>query len=226
MHIIILAAGMGTRLNQNKPKCLTVLSNGETILQRQINALLDYVDKEDITIVVGYKKNIIEKEYSDYSFVFNSNYENTNTAKSLLCALDRKQLDSDFIWLNGDVVFDSEILKSLFELKKSSMLVNTNSVGQEEVKYNINEDGTINKVSKEIQDGLGEAVGINKISRVHLEKFKYQLEKCDNNDYFEYAIELLINQNIKIYPIDISHFFCCEIDTQDDLNFVNEYLEK
>ena len=60
MHIIILAAGMGTRLNQNKPKCLTVLSNGETILQRQINALLDYVDKEDITIVVGYKKNIIE----------------------------------------------------------------------------------------------------------------------------------------------------------------------
>jgi len=226
MHVIILAAGMGTRLNKNKPKCLTVLSNGETILQRQINALLGYVDKEDITIVVGYKKNMIKKEYSDYSFVFNSNYENTNTAKSLLCALDKKQLDSDLIWLNGDVVFDSEILKPIFKSKKSSMLVNTNSVGQEEVKYNINKDGTINEVSKRIQDGLGEAVGINKISRIHLEQFKYQLGKCDNNDYFEYAIELLINQNIKIYPMDISDSFCCEIDTQYDLNFVNEYLEK
>jgi len=226
MNIIILAAGMGTRLNKNKPKCLTTLSNGETILQRQINALLGYVDKKDITIVVGYKKNMIQKKYSDYSFIFNSNYENTNTAKSLLYALDSKQLDSDFIWLNGDVVFDPEILKPIFELKKSSMLVNTNSVGAEEVKYNVNDDGTINKVSKNIHDGLGEAVGINKISSFHVKQFKHQLEKCGNNDYFEYAIELLINKNIKIYPIDISNFFCCEIDTQYDLNFVNEYLEK
>jgi len=106
------------------------------------------------------------------------------------------------------------------------MLVNTNSVSDEEVKYNINDDGTINEVSKNIQDGLGEAVGINKILRSDLKEFKYQLEQCSNNDYFEYGIELLINQNIKIYPIDISKYFCCEIDTQDDLDFVNKYLEK
>jgi len=226
MHIIILAAGMGTRLNKGKPKSLTKLSNGESILGRQINALLNYIDKKDITIVVGYKKNMIQEKYPDYSFVFNDNYKRTNTAKSLLYALDSKKLNSDIIWLNGDVVFDSKILKSIFELEESSMLVNTNSVSDEEVKYNINDDGTINEVSKNIQDGLGEAVGINKILRSDLKEFKYQLEQCSNNDYFEYGIELLINQNIKIYPIDISKYFCCEIDTQDDLDFVNKYLEK
>ena len=157
---------------------------------------------------------------------FNDNYKRTNTAKSLLYALDSKKLNSDIIWLNGDVVFDSKILKSIFELEESSMLVNTNSVSDEEVKYNINNDGTINEVSKNIQDGLGEAVGINKILRSDLKEFKYQLEQCSNNDYFEYGIELLINQNIKIYPIDISKYFCCEIDTQDDLDFVNKYLKK
>jgi len=226
MHIIILAAGMGTRLNKNKPKSLTKLSNGESILERQINALLDYVDKRDITIVVGYKKNMIQEKYPDYSFVFNRNYKNTNTAKSLLYALDSKKLNSDIIWLNGDVVFDSKILKPIFDLDESSMLVNTKSVGEEEVKYNISSDGSINKVSKDIQDGLGEAVGINKILSSHLKEFKYQLEQCSNNNYFEYGIELLINQNIKIYPIDISRYFCCEIDTQNDLDFVNKYLEK
>ena len=226
MHIIILAAGMGTRLNKGKPKSLTKLSNGESILGRQINALLNYIDKKDITIVVGYKKNMIQEKYPDYSFVFNDNYKRTNTAKSLLYALDSKKLNSDIIWLNGDVVFDSKILKSIFELEESSMLVNTNLVSDEEVKYNINNDGTINEVSKNIQDGLGEAVGINKILRSDLKEFKYQLEQCSNNDYFEYGIELLINQNIKIYPIDISKYFCCEIDTQDDLDFVNKYLEK
>ena len=37
-------------------------NNGESILERQINSLLEYVDKENITIVVGYKKNIIKEK--------------------------------------------------------------------------------------------------------------------------------------------------------------------
>ena len=39
-------------------------------------------------------------------------------------------------------------------------------------------------------------------------------------------LRLLINQESKIYPIDISEYFCCEIDTQEDLNLVNKYLKE
>ena len=226
MQIIILAAGMGTRLNKDIPKSLTTLNNGESILERQINSLLEYVDKENITIVVGYKKNIIQEKYPDYCFVSNNKYKTTNTAKSLLCALNERNIESDMIWLNGDVVFDSQILKNIFDTNQSSMLVNCESVGEEEVKYSIKNDGSIDKVSKDIKNGLGEAVGINKIVSSQIKEFRHQLDKCEDNDYFERGIEFLINQDIKVYPIDISKYFCCEIDTQDDLDFVNNYLEK
>jgi len=225
MHIIILAAGMGTRLNKNNPKSLVKLSNGDSILNRQINALLDYVNINDITIVVGYKQHKIKEKYPKCSYVYNENYQNTNTAKSLLLALESKEDNKDVIWINGDVVFEFEVLKEIFVTSNSSMLVNTLKVGAEEVKYTINNDGSINKVSKNINNGLGEAVGINKILNSQLDKFKKELERCSSSDYFERGLEMLINKGTKIYPIDISKYFCCEIDTQDDLNFVNRFLK-
>lgn len=225
MHIIILAAGMGTRLNKNNPKSLVKLSNGDSILDRQINALLDYVNINDITIVVGYKQHKIKEKYPKCSYVYNENYQNTNTAKSLLLALESKQDDKDVIWINGDVVFEFEVLKEIFVTSNSSMLVNTLKVGAEEVKYTINNDGSINKVSKNINNGLGEAVGINKILNSQLDEFKKELERCSRSDYFERGLEMLINKGTKIYPIDISKYFCCEIDTQEDLNFVNRFLK-
>tara|TARA_B000000475_G_scaffold270324_1_gene265755 strand:+ start:437 stop:1120 length:684 start_codon:yes stop_codon:yes gene_type:complete len=225
MHIIILAAGMGTRLNKNNPKSLVKLSNGDSILNRQINALLDYVNINDITIVVGYKQHKIKEKYPKCSYVYNENYQNTNTAKSLLLALESKEDEKDVIWINGDVVFEFEVLKEIFVTSNSSMLVNTLKVGAEEVKYTINNDGSINKVSKNINNGLGEAVGINKILNSQLDEFKKELERCSKSDYFERGLEMLINKGTKIYPIDISKYFCCEIDTQDDLNFVNRFLK-
>ena len=225
MHIIILAAGMGTRLNKNNPKSLVKLSNGDSILNRQINALLDYVNINDITIVVGYKQHKIKEKYPKCSYVYNENYQNTNTAKSLLLALESKEDEKDVIWINGDVVFEFEVLKDIFVTSNSSMLVNTLKVGAEEVKYTIDNDGSINKVSKNINNGLGEAVGINKILNSQLDEFKKELERCSKSDYFERGLEMLINKGTKIYPIDISKYFCCEIDTQDDLNFVNRFLK-
>ena len=225
MKFIILAAGKGTRLGMPHPKTLTKLETGETILQRQISFLSEYVDKKNIIIVVGYKKELIMNNFPDCTFIYNSNYDTTNTAKSLLCAL-KENLDSDVIWINGDVVFDKKALKSILNSKKSCMLVNTESVSEEEVKYNLKSDGSIKQVSKEINDGIGEAVGINKVISADIKKLKNKLEECKENDYFEYAIELLINDNIKFYPIDITENFCFEIDTLEDLNCVNNYLKE
>ena len=223
MKFVILAAGKGTRLGMSDPKPLTKLKTGETILERQVNFLSKYVDKKDISIVVGYKKELIMNAFPDCTFIFNPNYDKTNTAKSLLCALTNDS-DSDIIWINGDVVFDSKVLIPLLNSKKSSMLVNTESVSDEEVKYNLNDDGSIKQVSKDINDGIGEAVGINKISKNYINQFIEALKKCSNQDYFEYGIELLIQKNIPIYPIDISSILCMEIDFKEDLDLINKKL--
>ena len=120
---------------------------------------------------------------SECTYVFNEDFENTNTSKSLLCALDTKT-ESDTIWMNGDIVFDYKLLDLLFNTKESCMLVNSLSVAEEEVKYTVKKDGTIKEVSKEIQNGMGEAVGINKIIKKYNSQFVEELRGWGNQDYW------------------------------------------
>jgi len=223
MKAVILAAGVGSRLGKPHPKPLTVLSTGETIMQRQIAALTKYIGADNIIIVVGFKKDLIMEEFSNELFVYNNVYDNTNTSKSLLCALNKIH-NEDVLWLNGDVVFDADILKPIIDYNGSCMAVNTDSVAEEEVKYNTNNDGTIRQVSKIITDGLGEAVGINKITKENLNLFKKSLEICEAQDYFERGLEFSIDKGLKLFPIYISNFLCMEIDFIEDLNQINNKL--
>ena len=57
MKIVILAAGIGSRLGFEIPKALVNLDRNTTILDFQINLLKGYFNLSDIIIVVGYKKN-------------------------------------------------------------------------------------------------------------------------------------------------------------------------
>ena len=225
MKAIILAAGIGSRLGKPYPKPLTELSTGETIMQRQIAALSNYIGSDNIIIVVGFKKDLIMEEFSNQIFVYNNVYDNTNTSKSLLCALNKIH-NEDVLWLNGDVVFDEKVLKPIIDFNGSCMAVNTNSVAEEEVKYNMNENGTIRQVSKVIADGLGEAVGINKITKESLNLFKESLEICEAQDYFERGLEFSIDKGLSLYPLDVSDHLCIEVDFNEDLESVNERLSR
>ena len=102
----------------------------------------------------------------DISFVYNEVYDSTNTSKSLLKALRLSQ-PGGVLWLNGDVVFDPQVLPLIqehIEAGRSFVCVNTESVAEEEVKYTLDDDGYIKELSKQVVGGLGEAVGINFIS--------------------------------------------------------------
>ena len=225
MKAIILAAGIGSRLGKPHPKPLTELTTGETIMQRQISALSKYIGKNNIIIVVGFKKDLIMEEFPDQMYIYNNIYDNTNTSKSLLCALN-KIYDEDVLWLNGDVVFDEKVLELIIDFNGSCMAVNTSSVAEEEVKYNVNQDGSIRQVSKIIIDGLGEAVGINKISQNHIELLKESLQNCEPQDYFERGLEFSIEKGLKLFPLDVSNHLCIEVDFNEDLESVNNRLSQ
>ena len=225
MKAIILAAGIGSRLGKPHPKPLTELTSGETIMQRQITALSKYIGNDNIIIVVGFKKDLIMEEFPDQMYIYNNIYDKTNTSKSLLGALN-KVYDDDVLWLNGDVVFDEKVLEPIIDFNGSCMAVNTSSVSEEEVKYNINQDGSIRKVSKIIIDGLGEAVGINKIAQNHLELLKDSLQNCEPQDYFERGLEFSIEKGLKLFPLDVSNHLCIEVDFIADLESVNNRLSE
>ena len=68
-------------------------------------------------------------------------------------------------------------------------------------------------------------VGINFISLGYIEAFIKRLEECDDNDYFERALEIAIEKDgFKIKAIDISEFNCIEIDFEEDLKNANNLI--
>ena len=229
IQVVILAAGMGTRLAKPWPKPLTALSDGRSIMQQQMDNISKvFGDKARVTVVVGFKLEMIMEAHPTASFVYNEVYDQTNTSKSLLRALRASQ-ESGVLWLNGDVVFDYKVLARVAEritADKSFVCVNTSTTADEEVKYTVDEDGYIKELSKSVKSALGEAVGINFISSHEKADVIVELEACGDQDYFERGLELAIEKHgLKMEPVDITDLFAVEVDFQDDLDRANQGLK-
>ncbi|AIY00858.1 UDP-N-acetylglucosamine pyrophosphorylase related protein [Arthrobacter sp. PAMC 25486] len=227
VQAVILAAGMGTRLARPHPKPMTELDDGRTIMHQQLNNLQSTFGKKlRLSIVVGFKMEQIMEHVPDASFVYNENFDQTNTSKSLLKAL-KNSPKGGVLWMNGDVVFDPQILETLCEYIKtgqSFITVDVSSVSDEEVKYTIDADGFIDQLSKRVahNDALGEAVGINYVSKKDKKKFIKRLEQVEEQDYFEGGIELTIKEDgVQWLPVDISKYYAVEVDFPEDLERAN-----
>ena len=210
-QIVILAAGMGSRLGRSLPKPLTELADGRTIMQQQFdNIRYAFGTAAQVTVVVGYKLEHIIDAFPQASFVYNEQYDQTNTSKSLMRAL-QASAPGGVLWMNGDVVFDPEALDraaAMIARDQSFVSVNTAQVSDEEVKYTTGDTGFIRELSKTVVGGLGEAVGINYISRDDKATLLKQLKRVDDQDYFERGIELAIQQdNLLVEPVDISDLY-------------------
>jgi len=227
-QVVILAAGMGSRLGRSLPKPLTELSDGRTIMKQQFDNIAHAFDTSArVTIVVGYKLEHIIEAFPQASFVYNEQYDQTNTSKSLLRAL-QASAPGGVLWMNGDVVFDPAILDRaavMMDRDQSFVMVNTDKVSDEEVKYTMSSEGYIKELSKTVKGGLGEAVGINYVSSGDKALLIRHLAKVDAQDYFERGIELAIEQNrMLVEPINISDFYAVEVDFAEDLERANLFV--
>ena len=228
IQAVILAAGMGTRLGRPFPKPLTPLSDGRTIMEQQIDNLRQVFGADvRITTVVGFKLDLILEAFPDVTYIYNEAYDQTNTNRSLLKAL-RLSTDGGVLWMNGDVVFDPQVLEKvsdLMEADTSFICVDTAVVGDEEVKYTVDDDGYVDELSKQVVNARGEAVGINFVSDRDKPTLIDRLSECSDADYFERGIELAISHNsMRVRPVDIGEFFAVEVDFEEDLTRANEYL--
>ncbi len=101
-HAVITAAGLGSRLGMNLPKCLVPVA-GQSIIARQLELLQDV---EDVRIVVGFQRAEViahvKRLRSDVVFVCNHRYADTSVLHSLF--LGSKGINEPFIVLDGDVI--------------------------------------------------------------------------------------------------------------------------
>ena len=228
IQAVILAAGLGTRLGRPFPKPLTPLSDGRTIMEQQIDNLRQVFGADvRITTVVGFKLDLILEAFPDVTYIYNEAYDQTNTNRSLLKAL-RLSTDGGVLWMNGDVVFDPQVLEKVRDVMESDtsfICVDTAAVGDEEVKYTVDDDGYVDELSKQVVNARGEAIGINFVSASDKPTLIDQLSECSDADYFERGIELAISHDsMRVMPVEIGEFFAVEVDFEEDLTRANEYL--
>src|SRR3989338_4937781 len=115
MQAVILAAGQGKRLfpfSVTKPKPLIRIAN-KYILEHNLNNLVGII--EEAIIIVGYKKEMIVKQFGDVYKNINLIYvvqaEQKGTGHAVLLA--KPYIKGKFLVVNGDDLFSRQDIENL-----------------------------------------------------------------------------------------------------------------
>ena len=116
-HVIILAAGKGTRMHMNTPKCAI-----EILGKPMISYLLDTIEKiniDDVITVVGYNSQILTKIISKRSLIVKQKKQ-LGTADAVMAASSKVEEDNGYsIIINGDTpLINENILNDLINTHK------------------------------------------------------------------------------------------------------------
>lgn len=225
MRTVILAAGIGSRLNPitiEVPKCMVEV-NGIKIIDRQIQNL--YMNEiKDIAVITGYKSEILQdyinKRYPFVQCIENRRYLETNNMYSLFLAKDYIK-DCDFLLMNADVYFDANIITGMLrQPDKNIIACDTNQYLVESMKITV--EKSIKHISKLIskEEYYAISIDIYKISAeagrtLFKEITETIMEKKNKNLWTEVAIDKILDKEVFMPHIIKGRWL--EIDDHDDL---------
>ncbi len=208
-HAIISAAGMGTRIGLNMPKCLLSF-NGISIIEHQLELLKDI---EDVRIVVGFMEEkvieIAKSKRKDVVFVRNPDYQNTSNTYSI--SLATQGLKKPYLLLDGDLLINKksfvEFIKSFNG--KSSIVGITDASTDDAVYVHLNNKNEVIKFDRKKKNQY-EWAGIACLNNIVVSR---------ENPYLYQILE-------KHFPLKSKFIDCAEIDTPDDLNRAQNFWFK
>lgn len=234
MKALILNSGLGHRMGditKAHPKCMTKITDDDTILSRQLN-LLNMVGIKEVVMTTGYFDDVLINYCNslnlpiNFTFINNPLYAETNYIYSIYCA--KEALDDDILLMHGDLVFEESVLKEMLEEKNSCMKVSsTIPLPNKDFKAVVS-DGAVKAVGIEFFDSAMEAQALYKLNKddwqIWLDKI---IEYCENgkrNCYAEVALNEVTDRcHIKAY--DAKDRLCTEIDNPEDLEKVKNRLQ-
>ena len=234
---VILAAGMGARLRPltaDVPKCLVEV-DGQLILLRALRALAAQGVTE-VVIVVGYQADAIRRRVGarfaglDIHYVDAPRYATTNNICSLWDA--REFCDQDILLLEGDVVFDDDVVARLLLEPGSSMAVAPHLRGLSGTVVQLDADGRVDAFVLGAEQGnhfdpsdAFKTVNIyllrGELLREHvLPELCRRVERGEVHDYYESVFrDLVADGSIDdLVGVDVSASRWYEVDDHRDLD--------
>lgn len=202
-NAVICAAGLGSRLGLDTPKCLVKLGK-----HRLIYYLLDILkDVENVRIVVGFKEEevieYVRNIREDVVFVRNPEYSSTTNSYSLY--LGSHDLNEPFITIDGDMIIDQKNFKIFVDAidVNEDLIAITEAKTEDAVFAKIDDNNFITEFSRK---------PISKYEWSGIAYFaKFKVSKVGQYIYQEIEPKL---------PMKSVLMECWEIDTPGDLDLV------
>ena len=230
MKAIILSAGQGKRLlplTSETPKA--ALQIGEfSLLEWQLTQI-SKTAVDEIVVVTGFGASHIDQIVQNYDLIkittlFNPFYQNCDNLGT--CWIARSEMSKPFLIINGDTLFEAEVLNKL--LNQDSRLPITltcdkkESYDSDDMKI-IEENGTISQVGKTLppNEVTGESIGLVKFDSVGAKLFSDQIDRMvRQNDglgkWYLSAIDI-IAKNGSVGSCFVDGLRWCEVDDANDM---------
>ncbi|MEI2682599.1 NTP transferase domain-containing protein [Erwinia aphidicola] len=207
-NAVISAAGIGSRLGLNLPKCLIEIA-GKSLLQYHFERLTDI---ENVWLVVGFQEEAVINEAKkirpDCIIVRNPDYMNTNTLQSIWRVA--RHLKEKFLIIDADTLIQNESFEDFIsKAKGSNHLIGVSSwTTHDGVRTNLDkEEGQVISFTRELISDY-EWTGIAIVS-----PFMIINEK-------KYVYEALEN----FLPISSFKINAFDIDTIEDLDMAKKVM--
>lgn len=198
MKTIVLAAGQGIRLKpltDNQPKCMVKFKD-KSIIDYILEANKD-LGINDISIVCGYKKEVIENQGYNAKLYFNPKYDSTNMVSTLFCA--ESEMNDDLIISYADIIYEKEVLEKLINDKSDFAVVvdrkwkelwdmRMENPLEDAETMKIDRDGYIYELGKKPQsyeEIQGQYIGLIKFSKNFLPKVINHYKNLDKNAIYD-----------------------------------------
>lgn len=227
MKALILAAGLGSRLRpltNEVPKAM-VKFKGVELIKHQILTLQNQ-NITDITVVVGYKSDVLvdfiqENFSSEIKITKNDLYDSSNSAYSFMGA-HKKNVNSDYIHINCDILFSPSLLSSLVKDKRKNILcVRSDLTLTDSMENIIGVEGRIvNMALRRSKLAKFKGFGLAKISEEALEEnisFYDTLNETKQKEENYYGLIRMSLGKIEYHYLESNENNLSELNTLDDI---------
>ena len=232
MKAVIVAAGRGSRLMNNKPKTM-IRIGGKTILEH-ILSNLSLAGIKEFIIVVGYQAPVlqnflVQKNHFGLNIqtVYNKEWQRGNGI-SVLSAEEAVQAEPFILSMSDHIVSPSALQRIVEATDLRNLLLVDRNVQRifdidDATKVQLNNERIIN-IGKEITDYNGIDCGIFKLKPNFFEAMRKQLKK--GQESISAAVQELIAQQEMAAVFMNEQEFWIDIDTPEAFAFAERNLQK
>jgi choline kinase len=243
MRAIVLSAGQGKRLlphTTSIPKCLLEVSADRSVLDLQLQALAR-CGVEQTMVLTGFGADHVDQFIDGSGFgdmnvetLYNPFYSVTDNLAT--CWFARSAMIDDFILLNGDTLFEDEVLRRVLDAPHAPVNVTIDRKGDydaDDMKVTLDTEGRLCAIGKKLPSHTvdGESIGMLLFRGAGVAQYRDALDRAIrqpesmHNWYLSVVNEMA--QKMNVATISIEGHWWAEIDSPEDLDAVrSHYLQR